>query len=89
MTTLKDMVFNEASSSKGKKAASGSEGKTNFLSDATMATWLNRARRMANRNLTKEEWQKYLGDVPYRKTCPDLPGPEEDKQAASMTGSAP
>ena len=47
-----------------------------------MASWLNRARRMANRNLTKEEWQKYLGDVPYRKTCPDLPEPEEEKGAA-------
>ncbi len=29
------------------------------------------------RNLTQEEWEQYLGDEPYRKTCPDLPGPEE------------
>jgi hypothetical protein len=29
------------------------------------------------RNLTQEEWERYLGDEPYRKTCPDLPGPEE------------
>jgi hypothetical protein len=28
------------------------------------------------RNLTQEEWQRYMGaDVPYRKTCPNLPIP--------------
>jgi WD40 repeat protein len=25
------------------------------------------------RNLTPEEWRKYLGEEPFRKTCPDLP----------------
>jgi len=29
--------------------------------------------RIANRNLTLDEWKQYLGDQPYRKTCPDLP----------------
>ncbi len=29
------------------------------------------------RNLTPEEWERYLGDEPYRKTCPELPVPEE------------
>lgn len=29
------------------------------------------------RNLTVEEWQRYVGDEPYRKTCPNLPGPKE------------
>jgi hypothetical protein len=29
-----------------------------------------------DRNLTQEEWQRYMGaDVPYRKTCPNLPIP--------------
>ncbi len=26
-----------------------------------------------SRNLTQEEWRQYLGDEPYRKTCPNLP----------------
>jgi WD40 repeat protein len=26
-----------------------------------------------SRNLTKDEWQRYLGDEPYHKTCPNLP----------------
>ena len=30
--------------------------------------------RMANRNLSSEEWQRYFGDEPYRKTCSNLPG---------------
>jgi WD40 repeat protein len=25
------------------------------------------------RNFTQQEWQQYLGDEPYRKSCPDLP----------------
>ena len=29
------------------------------------------------RNLTREEWKQYLGDEPYRATCPNLPIPEE------------
>jgi WD40 repeat protein len=29
----------------------------------------------AGRNLTLEEWQKYLGTEKYRLTCPDLPSP--------------
>ena len=31
-----------------------------------------------NRNLTTEEWQRYLsGDIPYEELCPDLPVGEE------------
>jgi WD40 repeat protein len=29
------------------------------------------------RNLTRQEWRQYLGDEPYRPTCPNLPAPEE------------
>jgi hypothetical protein len=28
------------------------------------------------RNLTWEGWHEYLGDEPYRKTCPNLPDGE-------------
>jgi len=24
-------------------------------------------------NLTAQQWKQYLGDEPYRKTCPNLP----------------
>lgn len=29
------------------------------------------------RNLTREEWSRYLGDEPYHPTCPELAVPEE------------
>jgi hypothetical protein len=29
------------------------------------------------RNLTRAEWQQYLGQEPYRATCPNLPVPPE------------
>lgn len=31
--------------------------------------WEDRACRIANRDLTAEEWQQYLGDLPYQATC--------------------
>ena len=50
--------------------------------DGTIELWLWRMEDLINeacsrltRNLTREEWKQYLGDEPYRKTCPDLPGP--------------
>jgi WD40 repeat protein len=35
--------------------------------------WHAHACRAAGRNLTAEEWQRYLPDRPYELTCPDLP----------------
>jgi hypothetical protein len=29
--------------------------------------------RTVGRNLTREEWQQYMGNQPYQKTCPNLP----------------
>ena len=37
-----------------------------------LTPWPIRACTIANRNLTAEEWQQYLGDEPYGKTCADL-----------------
>jgi hypothetical protein len=31
------------------------------------------AHRRLTRNLTFEEWNRFIGDEPYRKTCPNLP----------------
>lgn len=31
--------------------------------------WLRRACQTANRNLTQTEWEQYLPDLPYRKSC--------------------
>jgi WD40 repeat protein len=49
-------------------------------SDRTVRQWLLRADDLTaeacarlSRNLNEEEWRQFLGDEPYRKTCPDLP----------------
>ncbi len=49
-------------------------------SDKTARVWLLRpedlmgeAGSRLTRNLTYQEWQQYLPDEPYRKTCPNLP----------------
>jgi WD40 repeat protein len=38
--------------------------------DISAESWIARACGIANRNLTKEEWSRYLGNEPYRETCP-------------------
>lgn len=43
------------------------------LWDLSPTSWLRRARATANRNLTEEEWQRYIPDDRYEKTFDDLP----------------
>ena len=53
--------------------ASGSMDGTVILWDVNLGSWLDLACRIANRNLTMDEWQRYVGPGPYRQTCPNLP----------------
>jgi hypothetical protein len=69
---VKYLVF----SSDGKTLTSSGENET-IQWDVDPEIYKPLACRMANRSLTREEWKRYLGDEPYRKTCPNLPGPEE------------
>ena len=32
------------------------------------------------RNLTLREWRRYIGEEPYRRTCEDLPDPDDLKE---------
>jgi WD40 repeat protein len=41
--------------------------------DVDPTSWKNRACDLAGRNLTRAEWARFLGDEPYRQTCPAYP----------------
>lgn len=52
--------------------------------DKTVRMWLWRPEDLVEdactllpRNLTQDEWEQYIGDEPYRPTCPNLPVPGE------------
>jgi tetratricopeptide (TPR) repeat protein len=38
--------------------------------DLNLASWRRQACRIANRNMTYGEWAQYIGEEPYRLTCP-------------------
>jgi hypothetical protein len=42
--------------------------------DAKLELWLSSACAVANRNLTQNEWEQFIGlDQSYERTCPQLP----------------
>ncbi len=44
-----------------------------ILWDVDPVSWQARACQIVGRNLTRTEWQQYMGDEPYRKTCEQWP----------------
>ena len=55
--------------------------------DARPSAWLERACRIAGRNLSRQEWREYFPSRPYEVTCPESPRPSP-RQAAPRPGSA-
>ncbi len=67
-------VHSLAFSRDGKTLASGSGGNNSVtLWDVNFDSLIERACRIANRNLTDDEWKRFLDNEPYRKSCPNLP----------------
>jgi WD40 repeat protein len=65
---VKGVVFNPRN---GILASVGEDNSIIFW-NADFDGWIGQACRMANRNLTPQEWSTYIGSRPYRKTCPNL-----------------
>lgn len=70
----KHWVSAVAFSSDGLQLASAAEGDI-VLWDVNVESWRTRACTIARRNLTIEEWDRYLGEQPYRKSCLDARSP--------------
>jgi len=72
-------VTSLAFTSDGRTLASGSargrdlQGGGLMMWDVNVSSWQSRACGIANRNLSEDEWSRYLGQEPYRRTCPDVP----------------
>ena len=84
-------VFGVAFAADGRTLASGlargARGGGIVLWDVAPNSWARQACRIANRNLSWEEWQTYVGpDVPYHRTCPDLPDGEGVAEAIKAGG---
>jgi WD40 repeat protein/serine/threonine protein kinase/DNA-binding XRE family transcriptional regulator len=67
----------------GKTLASASDDRSVVLWDISLESWQARACQIANRNLTQAEWNQFIGaDIPYQRTCPDLPAGADATPAA-------
>ena len=69
-------VFNDLS----REIAFSPDGKTllcgQYFLDIDPESWKRRACHIANRNLTREEWRQYIGEMmDFQEACPGLPIP--------------
>jgi len=57
----------------GKKLVSASADGTLMLWNLDFNVWQTEACEIVGRNLTPAEWEDYLPDAPYRRTCAQWP----------------
>jgi len=70
----------------GLTLASGSAEAPLVVWSLDVRAWIDYACTAARRNLTDLEWKQYLGDAPYRETCPRETAQQPAEPAAERAG---
>lgn len=78
LTGFTGNINNVAFSPDGKSLAAGDASNNIYVWNLDLADWETQACSIANRNLTQDEWQRFVGDAPYEKTCANLPTVVQD-----------
>src|SRR5262249_27036764 len=65
-------------------ASAGYDG-TLRLWDVDPESWMRKLCAKLSRNLSRQEWTRYAGDIAYRPQCPDLPIPGAEPKAGSAS----
>jgi hypothetical protein len=65
-----------AFSPNGQRLATTSDDRTVRLWNLFFDDWVAVGCKLVNRNLSMSEWTHLLPEVPYERTCPDLPAGE-------------
>ncbi len=60
-----------AISAQGSRVAAYTRDNQLIFWQLDLELWKEHACTIANRNLTQDEWKTYMGDIPYRETCPE------------------
>jgi WD40 repeat protein len=76
-------VASVAFSPDGKRIVSGSADNTLRVRPFDGDGWADVLCAILPRNMTTEEWKKWVGDLPYRRQCPNLPGPPDEALASA------
>src|SRR6185437_13012007 len=73
LTGLIGSVTNVAFTPDGTHLTATNPGGIILMWNVDLPGWPDAACRIANRNLTQQEWRQYLPGLAYQKTCPGLP----------------